>query len=245
MVLQKNDSFALENFEGPIDFLIYLIQREEINIYDVSIQVLLQQFIQRLNEWQEHHFDNGTEFIAMMAYLVWLKSKMLLPKEENLLPVEKIEDPHFEIIHHLIDYCRFKQAAKDLVKRQEQQSACFFRGVADTPEWKKPLGIDHISLDELSSLFKELVKKASQTKPKIEGEDWRVADKIRDIRLLLEEEAPFHLALLFSLERSRLELIVTFLAILELMKTGEMTIGKERETQTLFIYAKKTGYLDD
>lgn len=239
MIFQKNESFALKNFEGPLDFLMYLIQKEEINIYDVSIKELTHQFLFRLKEWQEQHFDTGAEFIGTASYLLWLKSKTLLPKyEETILEEISEEDPHFEIIHHLIDYCRFKQAAKDLVQRQEQQSACFFRGVAEHPEWKKPMGIDHISLDELSLLFKEMMERASIEKPKIHEEHWRVSDKIRSIRKILEDYPEFPLATLFSARSSRLELIVIFLAILELMKIGELIVCREKDSPTIMVCAK-------
>lgn len=233
----KNDHFALANFEGSLEFLLCLIQKEEIEICDVSIQEIIHQFIHQLTE--EGSLDKGADFIGVAAYLVWLKSKMLLPNTESTLePEEVIEDPHFEIIHHLIDYCRFKQTAKDLVIRQEKQQACYFRGI-EPPEWKKPLGIDHISLDELSQMFKEMMHRAAQTPSPIEEETWRVSDKIRAIRHQLIEQSPFPLSSLLSSSQSRLEIVVIFLAILELMKMGELGVGREQSSKHLVIFAKK------
>ena len=164
---------------------------------------------------------------------------MLLPSnEQSESEEEKVEDPHFEIIHHLIDYCRFKQAAKELSLRQEKQQGCYFRGI-DVPEWKKPLGIDHVSLEELSNLFKEMISKAAHTKPQIQEENWRVCDKMRILRRLLQEEMTFAMHQLFSVEQSRPEIIVIFLAVLELMKTGELAVGREQASGTLWIYAKE------
>ena len=177
----------------------------------------------------------------MASYLVWLKSKTLLPshEQEDLGGLEEIiEDPHFEIIHHLIDYCRFKQAAKELTFRQEKQQSCYFRGI-ENPEWKKPLGIDHVSLEELSVLFKEMMQRASQTRPLIQEENWRVGDKIRIIRRWLQENVTFPLAYLLSPEKSRPELIVIFLAVLELMKIGELAVGREQATGILVVLSKK------
>lgn len=234
----KHDHFALDNFEGSLDFLICLIQREEIEIYDVPIQEIIQQFILQLNK-SEESLEKGAEFIGTAAYLVWLKSKTLLPRnEQSEIEEEIVEDPHFEIIHHLIDYCRFKQAAKELSFRQEKQQACYFRGI-DAPEWKKPLGIDHVSLEELSQLFKEMMSKAAQITPQIQEENWRVSDKIRSIRLLLKENSTFPFVDLFSTQQSRPEMIVIFLAILELMKIGELAVGREQSSASLWIFAKR------
>lgn len=234
-MILKDDHFTLANFEGPLDFLLCLLQKEEIEIYDVPIQELIQQFICQFDQWEEG-LERGAEFIGTAAYLVWLKSKTLLPRhEQEVTEEELIEDPRFEIIHHLIDYCRFKQAAKELTSRQEKQQACYFRGV-DIPEWKKPLGIDHVSLEELSQLFKEMISKAAQMKPQIQEENWRVCDKIRIIRRLLQERSSFPFVELFSAQQSRPEMIVIFLAILELMKIGELAVGREQSSATLWIW---------
>lgn len=237
-MILKNDHFSLMNFEGSLDFLLCLIQREEIEIYDIPIQELIEQFLIQLNRDQEEGLEKGAEFIGTAAYLVWLKSKMLLPRNEQTESEEEtIEDPHFEIIHHLIDYCRFKQAAKELTARQEKQQACYFRGI-DIPETKKPLGIDHVSLEELSGLFKEMMSKAAQARPLIEEENWRVSDKIRILRRMLQTKSAFPLMEIFSAHQSRTEIIVLFLAVLELMKTGELAVGREQSSAIIQIYAK-------
>lgn len=239
-MILKQDYFSLSNFEGSLDFLLCLIQKDEIDIYDIPIQDIVEQFIRKLSEWEEGQLDKGAEFIGTAAYLVWLKSKMLLPIDEKVEGIEELaEDPHFEIIHHLIDYCRFKQAAKELGHRQDQQQSCYYRGV-DVPEWKKPLGIDHISLDELALLFKEMMDRAGESVSQIEEESWRVSDKIQAIRRQLKTEESFPLASLISTHQSRLEIIVIFLAILELMKNGELAVGRE-QSGILQIYARKEG----
>jgi segregation and condensation protein A len=238
-MILKHDHFSLDNFEGSLDFLLCLIQKEEIDIYQVPIQELIQQFIHKLKDWEEESLEKGAEFIGSAAYLVWFKSKTLLPYNEQSSDLEEvIEDPHFEIIHHLMDYRRFKQAAKELASRQEQQQACYFRGI-EVPEWKKPLGIEHVSLEELSQLFKEMMSRVPQTPPQIQEENWRVSDKIRLIRHWLQERFSFPMALLLSPQQSRPEIIVIFLAVLELMKTGELAVGREAASTTLLIFAKK------
>lgn len=238
-MILKNDHYTLDNFEGTLEFLLCLLQKEEIDIYDVPIQNLIRQFIQKFLEGEEG-LDNGAEFIGTASYLVLLKSKTLLPshEQEPLSLEEAAEDPHFEIIHHLIDYCRFKQAAKELTSRQDKQQGCYFRGI-DAHEWKKPLGIDHVSLEELSQMFKEMMVKAAQTRPLIPEENWRVGDKIRIIRRWLQERMTFPFAMLLQPDKSRHEIIVIFLALLELMKTGELAVGREQSSGALVVLAKR------
>ncbi len=238
-MLLKNDHFALSNFEGTLDFLVCLLQKEEIDIYDIPIQEIVDQFIYKLTEMEKGQLDRGAEFIATTSYLVWLKSKMLLPQNELTLEIEEgLEDPHFEIIHHLVDYCHFKRATKELVKQQDKQTSLYFRGV-DIPDWKKPLGIDHVSLQDLSQLFHEMVERARENRFAIEEENWRVCDKIVWIREELQRQPTFILKDLFHLGQTRLELIVTFLAILELMKIGDLAIYREPEENRLMITKKQ------
>jgi segregation and condensation protein A len=235
-MLLKHDHFALDNFEGSLDFLLCLIQKEEIDIYDIPIQELIQQYIDKLSLLNDQGLEKGSEFIHIAAYLVWLKSKALLPRHEQPSGLEEeIEDPHFEIIHHLIDYCRFKEAAKELSLRQEKQQACYFRGI-EVPEWKKPLGLDHVSLEELCQIFKEMTNRAGQAGVKIQEENWRVSDKLRFIRGWLQERISFPLSLLLSPQQSRQEMIVIFLAILELMKSGEIAVCCEQLSSTVLIF---------
>lgn len=237
-MIYERDHFTLSNFEGPLDFLMCLIQKEEIEIYDVPIQELIYQFMLQLNNW-EGKLEKGAEFISTAAYLVWLKSKTLLPKhEQDLTKEEPIEDPHFEIIYHLIDYCRFKQAAKELTLRQEKQRSYYFREIA-IPEQKKPLGIDHLSLNDLALIFKETINKIVQNKAKIQEENWRVYDKISIIRNMLQKDIAFPFTNLFLKQQLAPEIITTFLAVLELMKIGELVVNRKQLTDTLWIYNKK------
>lgn len=241
MFFQKNEVFSLQNFEGSLEFLLSLVHRDEIAVQDIVLRELTRQFLDRLHNREDSQIDTGAEFIGNTAHLLWLKSKSLVPDlaPDEPAPYEEEEDPNFDIIYKLLDYCRFKDAAKELTKRQEEQSARFFRGVADMPDRKKPAGIDHISLDELAVLFRNMMSRTAVMNPKIEEENWRLSDKIRIIRLLLKEKSEVPIGLLFRPDRSRIEWIVIFLAILELMKNGEAGVGRNTETGEILLFAKK------
>lgn len=236
---RETETFALENFEGPLDFLHHLIQKNEIDIYDIPLQKIMEQYLIRMNEPDSYDVDSGAEFIGTAASLLWLKSKMLLPKHEQQASGEEEEiDPRFEIIHQLIDYCRFKQAAKELAEREQQQSSHFFRGSTGPFEAKKNLGIEHLTLQDLAVLFNDVLSRSSSQTGLIYEEAWKVSDKISAIRLLLKEIGHIPFGLLFSRERSRDELIVTFLGILELMKLGEVSVVKQLKDGQVMITNK-------
>lgn len=238
MKLPDTVTFSIDNFEGPLDLLWHLISRQEIDIYEVSLHQITHQFLEKCKEITSSDVDNGAEFIALAASLVWLKSKTLLPVHEQPSdPSLEEEDPRFEIIHQLMDYCRFKQAAKDLATREQQQSAFYLRGVDSDTEAKKKLGIDHLSLDDLAELFREILAKAPSQNGLIQEEIWRVSDKIRALRYQINEQKSIPFRAIFSSEKSREELIVIFLALLELMKSGEARVIHERSQNTICIIA--------
>ncbi len=106
------DNFSLDIFEGPLAFLLHLIQKSEINICDVPIQELTTQYLHKIKEIMTPSVDTGAEFIGTTALLLWMKSKMLLPKHEQPLFEEEDLDPSFEIIYKLLEYCHFKEVGK-------------------------------------------------------------------------------------------------------------------------------------
>lgn len=225
--MQMNDpsSLNLEGFEGPLDFLLHLVQKKEIDIYEISLKEITEQFLKKLQE-QLLNLDSGAKFVGITATLLWLKSKMLLPKEEKEDLTELEEDPNFAIIHQLIDYCRFKQTAQEWGEREQEQSLHYTKGVAPLEKKTKTLGIEQISLEELSALFQEVLSRMPEKK-QLFKEKWHIADKVTLIRKHLEEASHFPLREFLFTTRCKEELIVTFLAVLELMKLSEICIIKE------------------
>lgn len=234
MKLHDSQVFTINHFEGPLDLLWHLIQREEMNIFEISIQEITKQYLEKIKDL-DFEVDQGAEFIALASTLVWLKSKELLPMhEQDEQETEEEHDPRFEVIHQLLDYCRFKQAAKELSEREQQQSAYYPRGVEDT-EIKKNFGIDHLSLEDLSAMFRQVLSRAAEHKGVICEEVWRVSDKIKMIRGLISKSQRLVFGEIFHAEKSRIELIVTFLALLELMKMGEVKVKIDPAKQVVYI----------
>lgn len=234
--LYSEDLFTLENFEGSLDFLLHLIQKHEIELSEISLKKITEQYIKKLEEMINPCVDSGAEFIASASFLLWLKSRMLLPKHEHPLSAEEEEyDPRFDIIHQLLDYCRFKDAAKELTQLEMSQSSLYSRAPDPLLEINKTLGIEHLTIDDLASLFKHALTKASLETRIIQEEEWKVADKIKIIRQRLKTVGRMEIGLLFAAGKSKLELIVTFLALLELMKIGDCQLIKDLATQKILL----------
>lgn len=230
-------TFHLGSFSGPLEFLIALVQSQELNVEDIPLKQMMIQFLEdRLNSTD---LDVGAEFVGSASLLIWLKSKLLLPQHEQPSNPEGEQDPRFEIIHHLLDYCRFRDAAKSLSEREQKQSHFYYRGVDDPPEQKKPLGIEHLSLDDFASLFKQLIAKSSPQRGTIQEDEWKVSDKIATVKKLLKEQKSILFTVLFSHALCREELIVFFLAILELMKQGDIAIIRSTTTNEILITGKE------
>lgn len=229
-------TFTLENFEGTLDFLLHLIQKSEIDIYQIPLRKITEQFLLKWEEQLNPNVNDGAEFIGTTASLLWLKSKMLLPKHEQVEEIEIEDDPRFEIIHHLLDYCRFKEAGKELAEREQRQGAFYVRGMDEQIDPKKPLGVDHLGADDLAAIFAELLSKAVSSKGIINEEVWRVSDKIKSIHQLLKGSI-VKLHELFSKEQCREEMIVTFLAILELMKMGRALVKRDENSKEVIVCA--------
>lgn len=239
MKTPQNETFQLKNFEGPLDLLWHLVHQQEIDIYEVPIHEIIQQYLANDKTGHPVVLSREAEFIALTASFIYLKSVTLLPVHalQAQSTQEEDTDPQFEIIHHLLDYCRFKQAAKSLVDREEQQTSFHPRGIDTDSEIKKNLGIAHLSLDDLAALFQEILSKMPVQKSIDVEETWRVSDKIKVLRYLVKEDELLLFHRLFTAEKSREELIVTFLALLELMKTGEIRIVHDHELNAICIYS--------
>jgi len=224
----ENTTFSLNNFEGPLPFLLHLVQKCEIHISDVSLQQLIRQYIE-FTERLSCDLNEGAEFIHTTASLIWLKSKTLLPPREAEDDLELPEDDSpFHILPRLLEYCRFKDTAKQLGSFEQNQQYFYPRGI--DPEYapsKKLQGIEKINLEQLAEVFQEILMKCSNRKGIIREEIWRVKDKMAYFRQAIQSEHKLSFNQIFSKDCRREELIVSFLAVLEMIKLEELCIIKE------------------
>ncbi len=214
-----NYKIKLDIFEGPLDLLLHLIKKNEVDIYDIPISVITAQYLEYIELLKEMNLNLAGEFLLMAATLVHIKSRMLLPVPELAGEDEDVEDPREELIRRLLEYQRYKEASEELAGRVMLGRDVFLRG--HLPEHgelqgERPL---EVSIFALVDSLKEILKKAPEdTVLELVADRFTVADKINYILDKLGGPESVTFKGLFSQQAPRGEIIVTFLALLELVK---------------------------
>lgn len=224
--MEADYKVKLEVFEGPLDLLLYLIKRDEIDIYDISLERITKQYLEYLQAFKELNIDVAGEFVVMAANLIYWKSRSLLPVDQQ--PPEddaEEDDPRWELIRQLIEYKKFKEAAEKLQLRQLEQEKIFFRsGNASLLSPSAPLRLGEVGIFQLINAFQTVLKRveARESLEEIFGENFTVSDKIDQILQSVASGASVPFSKLFATTASRVEIIVTFLALLELIRLKQV-----------------------
>lgn len=213
----------LRTFEGPLDLLLYLIKKDELNIYDIPITQVTDQYMKYLEVMELLDLNVAGEFLVIAATLLHIKSKMLLPAEE-IEQLEEEEDPRLDLVERLLEYKRFKEVAEHLRNQERLRQEMFSRKV-DSPEEESGEVYFETSLFELISAFSKALKDI----PKdifyeVIKDEFTVDEKIHQILHILFEKPKLELSELFDKAKNNLEIVATFLAILELIKLKEIKI---------------------
>jgi segregation and condensation protein A len=223
--METDYKVKLEVFEGPLDLLLYLIKRDEIDIYDISIERITRQYLEYLQAFKELKIDIAGEFVVMAANLIYLKSRSLLPLDQQP-PEEDAEedDPRWDLIRQLIEYKKFKEAAAQLHDRALEQERIFTRDGGSAAISGAPLPLHEVGIFQLIHAFQEVIKRveAQEDLQEIFGERFSVSDKIEKILERVGDGAPVRFSELFGQIVSRLEIVVTFLALLELIRLNQV-----------------------
>jgi segregation and condensation protein A len=226
----------LEHFEGPLDLLLHLIQKNEVDIYDIPIAQITDQYLEQLMQMRQLNLEVAGEFLLMAATLIYIKSRMLLPQIPESEEEAPAEDPRQELVERLIEYRRYKQAAS-LLEREEDR---FQQQFTSHPE---PAGADPSSLDpeiglfELLSAFYDLLKKTEGELPwAIDREELDIHQSMVQILDQMGQNRSLTLTALLGGVRSRLRMIVAFLALLELIRQGMVKVRQERHLGDVWIY---------
>jgi segregation and condensation protein A len=228
--VDDNYKVKLDIFEGPLDLLLYLIKKDEVDILDVNIERITRQYIVYLDTFKMLNIDLAGEFIVMAANLMYLKSRMLIPKQVQ--PPEEEgdeEDPRWELIRQLIEYKKFKDAAGFLSRRQVQMENVY-PASPEVPDLKKEdvSGFPELGIFDLIRAFQKVLNRFQKEDLKeIVDDRFTVADKIEHllVRVLPGERISFlHL---FAEATTRDEVIVTFVAMLELIKLRQFRVTQD------------------
>ena len=228
-------SVKLDSFEGPLDLLLHLIKKHEIDIYDIPISLISEQYNQYLDTLKELDLDIVGDYLRMAAELGYIKSRMLLPKQV-VEQDDELEDPREELVKRLIEYQRYKDASYqlfslDLLGRDIYARKFDELSEMDLREFEQPLRVD---LWALIDAFKTVMeRKAAQKEDEadiiVETDFMTVEDKIEEILQRIEEYNSFSFSDLFELSLSKMSLILTFMALLELVKQQVVTVFQENQ----------------
>lgn len=208
----------LDVFEGPLDLLIYLIKKSHLNVYDIPIAEVVEQYLQYLELMKLLDINIASEYLLMTANLINIKSKMLLPRDPESEEIE--EDPRDELVRKLMEYEKFKEAASFLRHKEVERNKYFNRPKVDCKDTEVYI---EASIFDLISAFKSALKEV----PKniffeVVKEEFTVEDKIHELLHLLLGQENVSLEKLFASAKSKMEIVVLFLAILELIKIREV-----------------------
>src|SRR5436853_1774879 len=216
---------ALGEFEGPLDLLLYLIRQEQVNIYDIPIARITDEYLRYLNLMQELDLTVAGDFLVMAAQLIELKSRMLLPRDP-LAVEEEVTDPRAELVNRLLEHEKFKAAAEMLWSRATVEHAVFKRAEIETDKNNPEVAV---GLFDLLTVFQEiLARHKEEVMMEIEREEVTMAEMIDRRRNMVRSAGELNLVKFFERAQSRRQLVVAFLSVLELVRLSEIALQQRK-----------------
>jgi segregation and condensation protein A len=212
-------------FEGPFDLLLHLIRENKIDIYDIPIALITSRYLEYVDMMKELNLEIAGEFLVMAATLIQIKSRMLLPPDEEV--AEEPGDPRQELVQKLLEYRKFKDAAHDFRSREEEWLRVY-RRESSSGEEEGELYLFDLGLFDLLEAFKKILEKAPPEMVSITKETLTVKDRMSGVMEILEGKDAVRFEELFRELVSRIEIIVTFVALLELIRLGLVRAYQER-----------------
>jgi segregation and condensation protein A len=237
--------FKLDKFEGPLDLLLHLIEKAEVDIYDIPISEIAQQYLEYLDYMQEMDLEVASDFLVMAATLVEIKSKMLLPKpKKEGNPLQEI-DPREELVQKLIEYKKYKEFTLLLRDKFEVYEKVFYKTPEPIEDYISDFtSITGVSADLLAKTLNSILQKNSTSSKRkireIHREVFTIDDKIKEITRLLVTKSIFYFEELFNKKSDKYEIIVTFLAILELVKRKSISVEQNMSFDRILVRRKKS-----
>lgn len=240
----------LQVFEGPLDLLLHLLDKNKVNIYDIPIVEITRQYMEYIQEMKRHDLNVVSEFLVMAATLLDIKSRMLLPAKEE--EEEEPEDPRAELVQQLLEYKMYKCISYELKDRQVDAERVMFKEPTIPPEvaaYEEPIDLEALvgdtTLAKLNDIFQSIMKKqVDRIDPvrskfgKIEKEEVSLDDTMRNLEEYAKTHKFFGFRSLLESKGSKMEIIVNFLAILELMKLGKIQITQDHLFDDILIESK-------
>ena len=220
---------TINDFTGPMDLLLHLIKEAKMDIMDIKLEVIIDEYLNYIKKMQDMNLDIASSYLVMSTELLEIKSRMLLPKVED---EEEEEDPKERLINRLILYEQYKNQIDSFKKLEEERGSYYTKVPSSLEEYQnkeKKVMIENISLDDLVNAFKKFLERVELEKPintKVTRKELSVEDRIVNIKNRLKKEKKINFFDLFEI-KSKEYMVVTFLAILEMAKNQELRIIQE------------------
>ena len=232
-------SYKLEHFEGPLDLLLHLIEKNKVNIYDIPIVEITSQYLDYVNRMEREDLNLVSDFLVMAATLIDIKSRMLLPKDED--KGEEEGDPREELVARLLEYRKFKYISQELADMEGMAGIHFFKPATVPPEvarYEPPVDLDKLldglTLAKLQAVFRQVMKRKEDKVDRVRSsfgtirkEPVSLEKKIGDLMNYARKHRKFSFRQMLEAGADKLEVVVTFLAVLELMKIGKIALTQE------------------
>ena len=233
-------SYKLEHFEGPLDLLLHLIEKNKVNIYDIPIAEITEQYLDYVNHMEKEDLNVVSEFLVMAATLLDIKARMLLPKEIDEETGEE-QDPRAELVARLLEYKKYKYMALVLQDREDDAGLIFYKKPTipkEVAKYEPPVDLDKLlgdlTLAKLQKIFEQVMKRQEYKIDKVRSnfgvirkEPVSLEEKIGSVMEYARKHRQFSFRQILEKQGDRLEIVVTFLAILELMKIGKISLTQE------------------
>ncbi len=224
IVYESRDDIKLTlgAFSGPLDLLLFLIKQEQANIFDIPIARITDEYLKYIRLMKTLDISLAADFLVMAATLIEIKSKMLLPREITGEPEEELEDPRRELIDRLLEHQKFKNAAEMLYERCAVEQAVFRRGRIESDENNTET---NASVFDLLTVFQKiLARHKEEIQMEIEREEMSLAEMLKRLKTRIFQVKEINLLELFQMMGSRQELVLAFIAILELVRTDDVKL---------------------
>jgi segregation and condensation protein A len=228
----------LDVFEGPLDLLLYLIKRDEIDIYDIPINHVVKEYISFLDEMEQLDLNIAGEYLLMASLLMSIKARMLLPKPE--INTDEIEDARQELVDMLVDYELFKKVSEELVRRREEQGRLYPKGACpDLANLSQYAAQEELLSYDFYSLVRtawEMLKQQDRIIPGFEGEDVDVGERMEHILEYLQMNKRAQFIELFPEKTTPMMFVATFIGLLELIKNKNVRVYQRSIFGNIWIF---------
>lgn len=241
----------LDAFEGPLDLLLHLINEAEVDIYDIPMIEITEQYLEYIHAMQELHLDVASEYLVMAATLIAIKSKMLLPKKEELYDDEMLyeeeEDPREELMNRLIQYRKYKEVAKELQEKEVERA--FVHSKPPIPlqtllpdVTRKEAMIEGVTINDMILAYKKMLVRLKYREPlekTVKTQEYSIEERMSELLVQLQNTKEKRTFSSLFVKRERSYIVITFLAILELMKKGKIVCTQQKNFSDIYISLKE------